>query len=362
MVKVIAMYLPQFHEIPENNQWWGEGHTEWVSCKAAKAYNKTHYQPRVPLNKNYYNLLDVSFQEIQNKIATDYGIYGFCYYHYWFNGKLLLEKPMENMLKNKNIKNKFCISWANHSWINKFEKKNRKLLIEQTYGDKEDWIAHFKYLLPFFKDDRYIRVNDMPMVVIYDTKSIPCWSEMKKTWLELAEENGLKGLYFVNTLKVYEDLEMTKKYNFDAQFEYQPTFATSEKDKFFCFEKYYRYKRILYRDFLNKPSTFNYDKIWKKAIETSPKSNTKTYLGAFVDWDVTARWGKRGLYYYGATPQKFSNYMKIQYERSIKNNSEFIFITAWNEWSEGAYLEPDEKYEYEYLNVIKKLNSIYDGE
>lgn len=356
MIKLIAMYLPQFHEIEENNEWWGKGHTEWTNCKKAIPYHKEHYQPKIPLNEEYYNLLDEEFQEKQNKLANEYGIYGFCYYHYWFEGKLLLEKPMENMLKNKHIHNKFCISWANHSWINKYEKKNRKLLIEQTYGDKKDWIKHFNYLLPFFKDERYIKVNNKPMLVIYDAKSIECWKEMKSVWDDLAKQNGLPGIYYVNTLKIYKDINETNKGEFDAQFEYQPALSTSPSNKFFSYQTFYNIKRVLYRDYLNKPARFNYDTVWSKILKNS-YSNAKTYLGVFVDWDVTSRWGTRGLYYYGGTPEKFSYYLNKQIDKAKLNGSDYIFITAWNEWSEGAYLEPDEKYKYRYLESIKKLLS-----
>ena len=354
MTKLIAMYLPQYHEIPENNKWWGKGHTEWVNCKKAVPFSKTHYQPKVPLNKEYYNLLDEKFQERQNKLANDYGIYGFCYYHYWFEGKLLLEKPMENMLKNKKISNKFCISWANHSWINKYEKKNRKLLIEQTYGGVEDWVKHFDYLLQFFKDDRYIKVDGKPMLVIYDAKSINCWEKMKKIWDDLAIKNGLPGIYYVNTLKIYKDIEESNKGEFDAQFEYQPALSTSPSNNIFSYQTLYNLKRIIYRDYLNKPAKFNYDHVWSEIFKNTP-NNLKTYLGAFVDWDVTSRWGSRGLYYTGCTEQKFYKYLKKQVDRSKAMNSDYIFITAWNEWSEGAYLEPDEKHKFNFLECIKKL-------
>lgn len=354
MVKLIAMYLPQFHEIKENNEWWGKGHTEWVSCKKAIPYNKTHYQPKVPLNKEYYNLLDVSFQEKQNELASEYGVYGFCYYHYWFEGKLLLEKPMENMLNNKNIKNKFCVSWANHSWINKYERKGRKLLIEQTYGDETDWEKHFTYLLPFFKDERYILVDGKPMLVIYDAKSIECWDKMKRCWDDLAIKNGLPGIHYVNTLKIHNDVDQTIKGKFDAQFEYQPAFATAPSNKLFSYQTFYNFKRVLFRDYIKKPSTFNYDTVWKKVINGTP-NNFKTYLGAFVDWDVTSRWGSRGFFYKGGNVNKFSEYLLKQFQRAENMNSDFIFITAWNEWSEGAYLEPDERNKYSYLECIKNI-------
>lgn len=157
-MKVIAFYLPQFHETPENNEWWGQGFTEWNNMKAAKPLFEGHNQPRIPLNNNYYNLLDEKTLEWQTKIAREHGVYGFCCYHYWFGSKMLLEKPMEIYLKDKNCDLPFCFCWANETWTNAWAaetESDRKTLIKQEYGDKEEWERHFQYLLPFFKDERY---------------------------------------------------------------------------------------------------------------------------------------------------------------------------------------------------------------
>ncbi len=353
--KVIALYLPQFHEIKENNEWWGNGHTEWVSCKNSRPFDKTHYQPKVPLNNMYYDLTDSKAQEWQSKLASKYGIYGFCYYHYWFEGKLLLEKPAENMLNNKEIKINFCFSWANHNWENKIERRERKILIKQSYGDKEQWTKHFMYLLNFFLDERYIKVDNKPMFVIYNVEHIHCWLEMKELWIDLAIKHGFKGIHFVNTLKHEIDPMLSLKYQFDAQFEYQPAFSMSRRKKI-DYSQYIYVKRVVCKDFLSKPSVFKYDKIVKRSYKLTPKNGVKTYLGVFTDWDITARWKSRGMYLKGSTPTKFGVYLQNQINR-IKNefNSDYVFITAWNEWSEGAYLEPDEKNKYSYLEQIKKV-------
>lgn len=356
MTKAIAIYLPQFHEIEENNKWHGKGHTEWVACKKAEPLFNGHNQPRVPLNNNYYNLLDEKAQLEQVKLAKEYNIYGFCYYHYWFKGKQLLEKPMENMLNNPEMDLPFCISWANHTWSSGPSIKQRKTLIEQTYGDREDWILHFNYLLQFFKDNRYIKVDGKPMMVIYDVKDIPCWLEMKSVWDELAKDAGFEGVHYVNTLKHEIDVNYSNKYNFDAQFEYQPTFALG-KSKKINYAKYYNTKRVLCKDLLGIPCKVNYDKVWKEIFEKTPSNGIPTYLGCYNDWDTTARWGKNGIVHLGSNPEKFEQYLGTQVDRSNKNNSDFIFITAWNEWSEGAYLEPDEQNKFGYLEAIKRCLS-----
>ena len=151
--KVIAFYLPQFHAIPENDEWWGKGFTEWVNTKKAKPLFEGHQQPKTPLNDNYYCLLDAETQEWQAELAEKYGVYGFCYYHYWFNGKMLLEKPMENMLNNKNIKLPFCISWANEPWARTWDGKNKEVLMSQVYGEEKEWKEHFEFHAKCFLDD-----------------------------------------------------------------------------------------------------------------------------------------------------------------------------------------------------------------
>ncbi|MEK3837776.1 glycosyltransferase WbsX family protein [Paenibacillus sp. FSL R7-0128] len=359
MTNILAMYLPQYHEIPENNEWWGKGHTEWVSCKKAKPLFKGQNQPRVPLNNNYYNLLDIDAQINQAKIAKEYGVYGFCYYHYWFSGKQLLEQPISNMLNNNKIDIPFCVSWANHSWSNSTARKNRTILIEQKYGTEPDWIEHFDYLKKLFNDDRYIKVNGKPMIVIYDAVNIDCWDAMKNLWDRLALENGWEGLYYVTTLKHEIDVQFSREKKFDAQFEYQPTFALAKAHKI-DYAKWYNLKRLLCKDVFNIPCRISYDKVWTRIINQTPSNGVKTFLGAYNDWDTTARWGKKGIVHIGASPIKFKKYLKKQLERSKTSKSEFVFITAWNEWSEGAYLEPDEKYGFSYLEAIKETMIDYD--
>ena len=196
-MKIIAFYLPQFHEIPENNEWWGNGFTEWVNVKAAKPLFKGHEQPRIPLNKNYYNLLDNNTIRWQIDLAKKYGVYGFCFYHYWFDGHMLLQKPMEIMKNDSNLNIPYCICWANENWTNAWKADgNVKTLIQQKYGDKEEWKKHFLYLLSFFKDPNYILEDNKPFFVIYRPEIIPCLNNMLDYWQELAKENGFNGIVF----------------------------------------------------------------------------------------------------------------------------------------------------------------------
>lgn len=357
-MKIIAFYLPQFHEIPENNEWWGDGFTEWTNVKSSKPIFNGHNQPRIPLNKNYYDLTDVSTLEWQAKLAKEYGIYGFCYYHYWFEGEMLLNKPAEIMLKNKTVDIPFCFSWANHTWKRSWADKNDCILKEQTYGDEKDWTDHFYYLLEFFKDNRYIKVNGKPMMVLYNPLGIKEFPEMMKLWQKLAIENGLPGICFIHQQNQYDH---SKEYGgelFDYGIEFQMNRAVIEFTKKSIL---FNLERVLNRiadkiPFLRCKFTtmqYTYDQIWNIILNTEPKDD-KWLPGAFVDWDNTPRRKNRGQVCTGVTPEKFKKYLTQQVKRARDiYNKEYLFMFAWNEWGESGYLEPDEKYGYQMLEAVR---------
>ncbi len=370
-MKIIAFYLPQFHEIPENSEWWGEGFTEWVNVKKAKPLFEGHDQPRIPLNNNYYNLLNSDTQIWQAKLAKKYGVYGFCYYHYWFGGKLLLEKPMENMLANDKIDLPFCICWANEPWTKAWVGE-KKVLIPQVYGKREDWEAHFYYLLPFFKDKRYIYEKGNPLLIIYRPEVIECLNEMLDCWTQLAKENGLTGLTYAYQ-NIDFDLQKDKDDSkFTYNIEFQPLYA-----RYDMFKNKFRYLKTLRRkvasivekrfgiDLLRYGArAFNsiqidYDKAWNKILERIPESE-KNVPGAFVGWDNSPRKGKKGEVYVHDTPEKFRMYLSKQIERAKKvYKKDLLFMYAWNEWAEGGYLEPDMRTGYGSLEAI--YNALKDN-
>ena len=373
-MKIIAYYLPQFHDIPENNEWWGEGFTEWVNVKKAKPLYDGHVQPKIPLNNNYYNLLDDDVKIWQAKLAKKYGIYGFCYYHYWFNGKLLLEKPMEQMLQNKKVDIPFCICWANEEWSRAWVGQSSKVLIPQVYGDKKNWKEHFDYLLPFLKDERYIKVDGKPLLVIYRPSVIECIKEMMDYWRELAKENGLEGIYFAFQTGDSDWNQKEEAELFDYDIEFQPAYARHEmfsnKKSFINVLKKFRRElaikiekkfgidilRIGEDKFrkITKTQIISYDKAWETIIKSKPyRSNS--IPGAFVRWDNTPRHGERGFIYQGETPEKFKKYLSAQIKHAKKDyKKDIMFMYAWNEWAEGGYLEPDEQYKYGYLEAVKE--------
>lgn len=369
--KIITYYLPQFHRIPENDAWWGEGFTEWTNMKKAKPLYDGHYQPRIPLNNNYYNLLDEKTLEWQSELAEKYGIYGFCFYHYWFHGRLLLEKPMELYRQNDKCKTKYCICWANENWTNAWATKDETVLMKQDYSDTNDWVEHFNYLLPHFKSDKYICIDNKPLVVIYSTHIIPDLGKRLKLWNDMAIENGFEGLTFFSQstysiLMNYKDKNMVSRH-----IEYQPQLGYTELVQK-RFKTLRSVKRVVSQFMLKHFSIdiaskivskaseketvrhFDYDMVWQKILEHKPSQKGKYVPGAFVDWDNTPRKENRGFVIEEATPDKFAAYLKKQLERAKSvYESDYLFLFAWNEWAEGGYIEPDERYQYGYLEAIR---------
>lgn len=336
--KTLSFYLPQFHRIPENDEWWGEGFTEWTAVKGAKKLFEGHNQPRVPLNNNYYNLLQHDTMAWQAELMKKYRVDGMCIYHYWFeNGRRILEKPAENLLKWKDIPMSFCFDWANVSWVRTWKKikadslvwssiyeekdslKKDGILIQQCYGREKEWEEHFQYLLCFFRDERYIKLNGKPVFLIDAPKEICCLGEMANYFNIRAKRNGFEGIYFIGARECDFD-------GLDAFFTIQPTQKTDL-----------------------------YDQMWDDALNQKIQANKKTYFCGGVDFDNSPRMGKDAFIMKGASPQKFYKYYKRMYEQSQLLGNEFIFVNAWNEWGEGMYLEPDEKYGFQYLEALKKV-------
>ena len=375
MPKIIPFYLPQFHEIPENNKWWGEGFTEWTNLKKAAPLFEGHNQPRVPENNNYYNLLDDNVKIWQAELAKKHGIFGFCYYHYWFkDGKKLLEKPAEQMLQNKKIDLPFCFSWANENWSRNWDGGNSEIIMSQEYGNKSDWEKHFNYLLPFFKDDRYITYEGKPIFIIYKPEQIIDIKRMVRYFKERAVEEGFPGLYCGFQFPTYYNDMYYDDSIFDFRIGFEPTYSrnplrdqTGTAPKIALLRKLhldvvvnqYRKKNEKKAKKPRKQSTklnlFDYDEAWSKILSNKWADNF--WPGAFVDWDNTPR-NKKGVVYTGQSVEKFGRYMEQLVRRARKENKICIFINAWNEWCEGAYLEPDVKDSLKKLEALKRIINV----
>lgn len=364
ITKVFAAYLPQYHEIEENNSFWGKGFTDWVGVRNAIPQFEGHNQPRIPLDYNYYDLSDFKVLAQQADLAKKYGIDGFNFYHYWFKeNHVVLQTPAENLLNHPEINIEFFFSWDNSSWVRswsyisgnawapQFEKTNKleesPLLLECEYGNKQAWKEHFDYLLPFFKDNRYFKIDNKPVFVFFTDRDSNKLKKMSVCWNELAKENGFDGICFIGQKSPFID-----KHIFRKQFIYYPLAMWNKKKVL---------KRKICKFFHVVPShkkldLYSYDECWKKIIRQAKHySRKEIYFSALVRYDDTPRRGTQANIFLGDTPEKFEKYFDELYKICCKSKKEMVFITAWNEWGEGAYLEPDEKDRYGYLEAIKRV-------
>ena len=312
----------------------------------------------------YYDLTDPAARKWQAEIARKYGIYGFCYYHYWFKDRMLLQTPFNEVLRTGEPDFPFCLSWANEPWTRTWDGLEHNVLMPQDYGTEHDWKAHFDYLLPAFLDIRYIRVYNKPLFIIYRPQDIPQCEEMLNYWQGLAINSGLKGIYFAETLGSPSPFQTL---GIQASIEFEPMFTVSHD---------------LTQDILpslNKTvSSFNgqnlnlvnYDLIWNRILEHQrTMRNKQTFLGAFVTIGTIPHAG-------GTVPASFTalclknlaQYLSLQLKKANRMGSEFLFINAWNEWAEGTYLEPDKRHGYRYLEEVRraleenKIKSLASGD
>lgn len=363
MKKIYALYLPQFHRIPENDEWWGEGYTEWNAVKSAKPLFKGHDQPHVPLNDNYYDLSDETgtVWRWQVKLANNFGVDGFCIYHYWFeNGRQLLEKPMEILLRHKDININYFICWANEPWRRTWYSNNYEILVDQKYGDKDQWEKHFKYLEPFFLDERYVKIENCPVIAIYKTASIDKLKEMRDLWDKMAQELGFNGVYILGAKTAFE--QETRTGLVEGEYLFEPAFTMHYQYSFKS--KLKRAFGRLYRQLLSRATgkqivvqSENMRDILqsiKLPVQTSAKD---IYYGICPSWDNTPRKQYKGCVFKEATPRVFGD--KLREMMNSSDGGDFVMINAWNEWGEGAYLEPDKTNEYSYLEEIRRAKGIY---
>lgn len=357
-MRVMALYLPQYHCFKENDEWWGKGYTEWTAVKRGKPLFKNHVQPRVPLNGNYYDLDKEGLDTLrwQTKLAKEHGIYGFSIYQYYFKGHKLMQRPMEILLENPDIDINYCICWANETWTRTWYGLESEVLIEQEYGDEKDWGEHFDYCLQFFKDERYIKIDNKPLLQIYKTFDIENLSQMLSYFNERAKTEGFDGLYVVSG-KTAQGCEKREGI-VDGYYYFEPGFTLKNDFSKTALLKYNT--GIIIRSFINK---FKKDKLLERKINArdiiepiinrSYKENE--FPGLIPDWDNTPRRSYRGLVYTGTSPEYFEKALRILKEKKSGHKTDFVFINAWNEWGEGAFLEPDEYRGYAYLDAVKRV-------
>jgi hypothetical protein len=374
--RVIAFYLPQFHPIPENDEWWGKGFTEWTNVAKAKPLFRGHYQPKIPTDLGFYDLRLSEIREEQANLAKEAGIEGFAYWHYWFgNGKKLLERPFNEVLESGKPDFPFCLAWANHTWSNKTwkkdysRKKGNEIIQEQLYPGKDDYINHFYSVLKAFKDPRYITVDGKPLFFIFDIKfdDISCFIE---TWRELALQNGLKGIHFVGQcFKMRrKNIKDTNKNIMDDYMSEYSIYFDKGLDALnlhgniraeFINKGYYR--KIINYIITNFTPFKVIDKYDQSKINNysfgKEDLNDKIYPTILSNWDRTARAGNKVPIYINSTPNVFKKHI-IDALKLVENKPDehkIIFLKSWNEWGEGNYVEPCIKYGKGYINALNEV-------
>ena len=351
--RVIAFYLPQFHPIPENDEWWGKGFTEWTSVAKAKPLFKGHDQPKIPGELGFYDLRVPEVREAQAKLAREAGIEGFCYWHYWFGGdKRLLERPFNEVLQSGKPDFPFCLGWANHSWYQKLWDANGngdKLLIEQKYLGLNDYINHFNdTLLPAFKDKRYILVDEKPLFVIYSLKNKEEIKLIIKTWRELAIQNGLKGIFFVS-VKRDETKQEILDLGFDAMYQLNSYLNVHSRQSFLK-KAFLKIKIKLFKG----PRRYTYKELNKYIYDE--RTIDKNIIPIIVpNWDHSPRSGNSGIVITNSTPKHFAEQVRkaCSIIKSKEEDQKLLFLVSWNEWGEGNYIEPDLQFGDAYLKALK---------
>jgi hypothetical protein len=423
-VKLVALYFPQFHRIPENDKWWGQGFTDWTNVKKAQPQFPGHYQPRIPKDGRYYDQSQLETIRWQVELAKSHGLYGFCHYHYWFDGKQLLETPTNLMLANRDIDFPFCLAWANETWSRRWDGREEDILLAQTYRpEPAEWEKHFDYLYRAWSDPRAIRIDGKPVFMIYRPHLVIKLAEMLTYWQQRAKEKGLPGLFFV-AMKQYEYPQPELLKLFDGSMHFQPFEAMASPD--FrplpqpeepkapesnaaptaqypaptvtapgLLKTQWRKLPIKFRFALHQVKggvtrtimvvpkrmfgllsaslrarvearraklapalvIWDYDSMWNQMIKVERDHGLTTFPGAFVDWDNTARYGRRARLFKGASPERFrywfSRLVNVTATRPV--NERFIFLNAWNEWAEGTYLEPDERHDTQHLEIVRDV-------
>lgn len=341
--RLIAYHLPQFHEIKENNEWWGEGYTEWTAVKNWKPYFKGHQLRKPSEELGYYDLSDPQVLEKQYEIASNYGLEGFCFWTYWFgNGEMLLEKPLEHLLL-PNSKVKYCFAWANHSW---WDKSTWRLLKEQKYLGKEDYINFYNTFSKHFNNPNYIKIDNKLVLTIFLPEDIPDLEIFMSTFNELAQKDGFNGFYFISN---HSTKKTFSKNLFDAYMNNNALFDNRN-----IFQKVIeRLVRKYSWTFLG-PIKYSYPKMVKNLYIKKCK-NDNFIPSIFAGWDTTARHKKKGVILTGFSDKSFDTHVKNIF--SLNSSNDFIFIKSWNEWAEGNVLEPDDIFGTKLLNIIKKLNN-----
>jgi lipopolysaccharide biosynthesis protein len=357
VVRAIAFYLPQFHPIPENDEWWGRGFTEWTNVAKAKPLFRGHYQPHLPADLGFYDLRLPDAREAQARLARDYAIEGFCYYHYWFNGKRLLERPFDEVLASGKPDLPFCLCWANENWTRVWDGGEKQILMQQHYCIEDDK-AHFRALIPAFKDPRYIRIDDRPLFLVYRAEALPDARATTELWRAEAKRAGLGDMYLAR-VENYESVKQganPRSMGFDAEVEFPPfswpigcALGRGLCDPIYRAvglqpKAYAEHLVIPYRSMMH-------------GLLNRPQPGWVRFLGVTPSWDNSPRRRIRATMFPGSTPKLYGQWLSEVVDRTARRypgEERIVFINAWNEWAEGNHLEPDMEWGLQYLEATRE--------
>lgn len=353
MIKPIAFYLPQFHPIPENDEWWGKGFTEWTNVTKAEPLFKGHWQPRLPSDLGFYDLRVEETRIAQAELAKEHGVYGFAYWHYWFgNGKQILERPLEEVVATGKPDFPYCLAWANQTWSGTWHGlSNKKILIEQLYPGEQDFIDHFYKILPILKDARYIKVNGKNLFMIFRVFELPDINQFTSLWQKLAIENELPGFYFV---AIHDNDDNLLKQGIHAFIQKQPERHLLRDDLKISEKLSFKIKKITGIQGERKIDKIEYSNYVKNYPNKKLKPNE--FPMVYPDWDNSPRSGNDGWMFLNSNPKLFSELVKKaikEIESQTQNEENILIIKSWNEWAEGNYLEPDRLNGRKYLEALK---------
>ena len=348
-VRLLAFYLPQYHPTPYNDEWWGPGFTEWSNVVKARPRFPGHYQPHLPADLGFYDLRLPETRDAQARLAQEHGVYGFVYYHYWFAGKRLLETPLNEVLRLGRPEMPFCICWANENWTRLWDGKSRSMLLEQNHSEQDD-VAHIRSLIGTLEDNRYIRIEGKPLVLIYRIELLPNPMRTAEIWREETKRAGLGDIFLLNVessfIRVGRD---PREFGFDASVRFQPSGHTFQ---------YSRLSRALRAApyFLRRDTVFPYrdlHRFWKAA----PRPAYRRFDCVTPMWDNTARRKRKAVILTGSTPELYASWLHDAVEASQPDQEghRWLFVNAWNEWAEGCHLEPCQKWGRSYLMATKRV-------
>lgn len=348
--RVIAFYLPQFYPTPENDEWWGKGFTEWTNVRKAQPLFKGHYQPVVPGELGYYDLRDTDIRLRQAQLARQAGIEGFCYWHYWFNGRRMLDQVFSEVVESGKPDFPFCLCWANHSWYKKTWDKSRsdQLLIEQTYGGEDDYVRHFEAMLPAFKDPRYIKIDGKLLFGLFAPMDFSDFRLFSSIWNQLAEKHGLVGFHFYGYTTSPWFYDRIIQRGFDSVVVDYVRTVTNTRPLSFRLIKHIKTR-------IGIPHPVQYRDYVRKCIELfDPHLNV--YPSIDPNFDHSPRSGSKGTILCNSTPQDWETLCNGIFSQASHRDhtNNIVFVKAWNEWGEGNYLEPDARYGSAYLDALKR--------